>query len=116
MTNLVVIVMNDKNLIYKDNSIVQAAYKLTLIEQRLILLAISKVNAYELLSENDVFLITASEYSAMFNMSEDAAFREMKKAIQRLFLASIKVIDTPDRDEEWRWISKKSSIKESKTI
>lgn len=104
-----VIVMANKELIYKDNRIIEASYKLSLIEQRLVLIAISKINAVEILSENKVFRITSSEYSSAFGMTQDSAMREMRTAVVRLYDASIKVIDKDKKYSDikggHRWIT-----------
>lgn len=99
-----------KKLIYKDNSIIEASYKLSLIEQRLVLIAISKINSAKALKNNEVIKVTASEYSSLFGITEEAAFREMRKAVNDLYRASIKVIVEPGRFDEFRWISRKSGV------
>jgi plasmid replication initiation protein len=106
----------NKNLIYKDNKIIEASYKLSLIEQRIVLLAISQVNSYEKLTEEDVFSLTAEEYSSMFSVSKSEAFRDMKKAMQHLSTRWVKVIDDGNINDEISWISKKSSIISNQSI
>lgn len=108
--------MSSKNLIYKDNKIIEASYKLTLTEQRLVLLAISQVNSSQKLSESDTFTLSAEEYSRVFSISKDEAFREMKKAMKELSKRWVKVIDDGNVSEEISWISKKSSTLDNQSI
>lgn len=108
--------MSSKNLIYKDNKIIEASYKLTLTEQRIVLLAISQVNSSKKLTENDVFTLSAEEYSTVFSITKDEAFREMKKAMKDLFNRCVKVIDDGDIYDEIRWISKKSATLSNQSI
>lgn len=108
--------MTSKDLIYKDNKIVEASYKLSLTEQRIILFAISHVNALEKLTEDDVFTITASEYSLAFSIDKKEAFREMKKAMEDLSNRWVKVIDTADRKTSVAWISEKSMAVSNQSI
>ena len=108
--------MANKDLIYKDNRIIEASYKLSLIEQRIVLMAISKVNATETLTSEKIFKITSSEYSSMFGMSTDAAMREMRLAVKKLYDASIKVIDDEDGSEVFRWISRRKSTEKEQSV
>ena len=103
-------------LIYKDNRIIEASYRLTLREQRLVLLCISQINALEKLNENKVFTITANEYSQVFGGDPKNAFRDMKEAMDLLFDRFIKVIVSDNRREEFRWISKKSTILSNQSV
>lgn len=108
--------MVDKSLICKDNRIIEASYKLTLKEQRIILFCIRQINSIEPLTESKLFTISASEYSSVFGMSKDAAFREIKAAMDQLYERSIKVIDGNGKMDDYRWISRKSAIMPSQTI
>ncbi len=102
--------MKDNILIYKDNRIIEASYRLSLVQQRLILLAISQINSVEVLNNNKIFIITASQYSSVFGIGKDAAFREMKKAIDELYKASVKVIVEKGSVYDFRWISSKATV------
>ena len=106
----------NKNLIYKDNKIIEASYKLTLTEQRIVLLAISHVNSSEKLTDNLKFSLTAEEYSSIFSISKDEAFREMKEAMDVLGERWVKVIDDGNELTKLRWISMKSSTMDNQSI
>lgn len=108
--------MISNNLIYKDNKIIEASYKLSLIEQRIVLLAISKINSSEKITENNIFTITASEYSLVFSIDKKEAFREMKKAMEDLSTRWVKVIDDGDTVTKIPWISLKSHTTSSQSI
>lgn len=103
-------------MIYKDNKIIEASYKLSLTEQRIVLLAISQINSSEKLTEDKLFTLTASEYSSVFSISKDEAFREMKKAMENLGSRWVKVIDDGDTIDKISWISKKTSILSNQSI
>jgi plasmid replication initiation protein len=108
--------MSDKSLIYKDNRIVEASYRLTLREQRLVLLCISQINALESLSENKIFTITAAQYSQAFGGDIKHSFRDITGAIDSLFERSIKVTVNEDKIEIFRWISKKSTVLSNQSV
>jgi plasmid replication initiation protein len=108
--------MKDKSLIYKDNRIIEASYRLTLKEQRIVLFCIRQINSNEPLTESKLFTISASEYSSVFGMTKDAAFREIKAAMDQLYERSIKVIDDSGKTDDYRWISRKSVVMPAQTI
>jgi plasmid replication initiation protein len=108
--------MNNKNLIYKDNRIIEASYKLTINEQRIILFCISQINSLEKLNANQIFVVSASEYSSVFGLDKDWSFREMKNAVTQLFERRVKVGVTPEESDEFRWISFKSISKSKQSI
>lgn len=101
--------MSHKDLVCKDNRIIEASYRLTLTEQRIILFAIGQVNSQDKLNSNNVFKINASEYSSLFGIDKKEAFREMKEAMDILSERWVKVIVSDDKIDSIRWISKKST-------
>ena len=108
--------MKGNELIYKDNKIIEASYRLSLTEQRIILLAISQVNALEKLSEAKIFTISASQYSSVFGVEDKEAFREIKEAIDELSERWVKVIDNFDEKRKIRWVSEKSTVISNRSI
>lgn len=96
--------------VYKSNKVIEAGYKLSLNEQRLILSCIAKVNSTKPLLLTERFEISAKEFSGLFELSEDKAYQTLKKVAEQLFERYV-MIDTPDPDEptlrytKTRWIS-----------
>lgn len=73
-------------LVVKDNALINASYSLELTEQRLILLAI--LNARETgkgITAESWLEIHASEYAKHFDVSNDAAYKALKDAVDNLF-------------------------------
>ena len=54
--------MKTNNTVVKANVLIEASYRITLNEQRLILLAISKVNPLEKLTEGRLFSVSVEEW------------------------------------------------------
>ncbi len=103
--------MSKNNLtVYKSNKVIEAGYKLSLNEQRLILCCIAKVNSSKPLSASERFEVTAKEFAAHFKISEDRAYQTLKDVSEQLFERYV-IIDNPDptdKDLEYtrtRWIS-----------
>ena len=96
--------------VYKSNKVIEAGYKLTLNEQRLILTCIAKVNSRKPLLATERFEVTAKEFSSMFGISEDKAYQTLKEVSEQLFERYV-IIDNPDPSEptlkytKTRWIS-----------
>ena len=88
----------------KSNYLVEASYKLTLQEQRLILACLSKINSKT--EPPKTITLSASEYSDIMNIDIKNAHRELNKAADKLYERSITVSD-PEKTEEFRWIQKK---------
>lgn len=95
--------MNDL-IVYKDNYLVEASYKLTLMEQRLMLYSIGKLNPREHCRKQT---IVVEDFIKQFpDVSKNHAYNQIKTAIESLYQRSIKVKD-PNRVKEFRWISAK---------
>jgi plasmid replication initiation protein len=97
-----------KNLkVCKSNSVIEAGYRLTLNEQRLILACIGQVNSINTLTKDEPFTLRAQDYAKLFNLSEDRAYSELKKVSDKLFSREI-TIYRPTEGKQYlktRWIS-----------
>lgn len=92
-------------LVTKSNHLVEAGYKLSLNEQRLILFAISKLDSRTPLPKNNDFVITASEFSESFNMPLNQAYEVLEEAASRLYDRDIKSFDKDLKmRERFRWV------------
>ena len=90
--------------VVKDNRVITASYRLSLVEQRVVLAAIAKIDSISELSASDGFTVTVSEISDLFLDSKTSAYSELKKAINSLYNRTI----TLDSDgSERRWIYEK---------
>lgn len=97
------------NLVTKSNSLVQASYKLSLQEQRLVLAAISKLDSRKshMHPRNDQtrVRITALEFAATFGIDKRKAYNELKNATNELFERRITEINGKETTK-LRWVSK----------
>jgi plasmid replication initiation protein len=103
--------MDNKNLtVYKANEVVEAGYKLTLNEQRVILACIAQVNSAEKLLATDEFELSAKDFARLFSISEDRAYSELQGIAKTLYQRSV-TLHNPDpkrpklKKIETRWIS-----------
>lgn len=90
-------------IITKHNNLVEASYKLTLNEQRLVLLCISKLDSRKPLPKENLFTITAKEFAEMFGVNEKTAYRELETASRDLYKQDIKTHDGKNNCQ-FRWV------------
>ena len=99
-----------KDLIVKSNHVIEASYRLTLNEQRLVLACIQKIKKGQKIDPATPFVITASDFSDMFSVSLDRAYSELQTVADRLYERSVTVYQ-PDPEEpalaatKTRWIT-----------
>ncbi|CAP02983.1 DNA replication protein (plasmid) [Acinetobacter baumannii SDF] len=75
------------DLVIKNNALIDASYTLSLVEQRLIGLALVKANnQHQEITSDTVLTIHAGEYAQQFNVDGSVAYRALKEASERLFL------------------------------
>jgi len=118
-----IIMVNQKNeLVVKDNRLVEASYHLTLVEQNIILCAITEARRTQKgLNSEDFVTITAKDYANLFGADEKSVYAQLKTAIDTLFSRHVVIRDTPseggrDRVTKIRWISAASYIDGNGTI
>ena len=73
-----------KELIVKDNALINASYSLELTEQRIILLAILKARENKA-PHNQELIVTAQSYITAFNVHRNTAYKTLKTACDNLF-------------------------------
>ena len=103
--------MNTNNLtIYKANDVIEAGYKISLNEQRVVLACIGQIDSKKELLATDKFELSAKDFATIFEVSEKRAYQALIEVTENLFNRYI-VIDNPDPDEpditklKTRWIS-----------
>ncbi|HAV6043754.1 TPA: RepB family plasmid replication initiator protein [Acinetobacter baumannii] len=76
-----------KELVVKDNALINASYNLSLVEQRLVLLAVIEArNSGKGISSNDPLCIHAESYITQFNVHRNGAYKALKEACKDLFV------------------------------
>ena len=88
----------------KSNDLVEAAYRLTLNEQRLLLSTIARIDSRRGL-RTFKFTITAKEFSELFEIELQTAYEALKDASNTLFERDIKTYDGRTR-ERFRWVDR----------
>jgi len=102
-------------LVVKSNKLVEASYRLDLIEQRIILAAIVEARESQKGLENGFITLEAKRFCQTFGMEEGSVYGQLKTAMDTLFNRFIVVRDIHpesgyERVSKIRWISKASYI------
>ena len=96
--------------VYKANEIVEAGYRLSLNEQRVVLACIAQVNSAEKLLVTDEFELSAKDFTQLFSVSDDRAYHSLIEVAESLFNRYV-VLDNPYPNRprvkrlKMRWIS-----------
>lgn len=78
--------MKSPKLVVKDNALINASYNLDLVEQRLILLAITEARATEKNAGLDkVLTVHAESYTEQFGVHRNTAYQALRDACENLF-------------------------------
>jgi len=104
--------MSGKNeLVVKSNRLVEASYRLSLVEQRVVLLAIVEARRTQKgLSAEDFVTIAAMDYAAIYDVPLNKAYEQIKEAALTLYERGFVLYDThPEsgmpRVIKARWVS-----------
>lgn len=92
-------------IIRKSHQIIEAGYKLSLAEQRIILLSLAKLDNRDI-TQSKVTLYV-KDYAESFGLSETSAYTELQKASKRLYDRSI-ILHGEDETTEFRWIESRT--------
>lgn len=105
-----------KDLVVKSNRIVEASYRLTLNEQRIILFSICRAREEQKGLFPDLpVTITAETFAKQFSMDVKSVYSQLKEAMNSLYSRSVTIRDIDPatglpRVKETRWISEKAYV------
>ena len=115
-----------KELVVKDNALINASYSLNLVEQRLILLAIVMLREHthnmelDYLAFNKPIKVTADSYINTFGVSQSTAYETLKDACKTLFARQFSYQEPRERgriaNKTTRWVSDIAYIDNSATV
>ena len=83
----------DSRLVVKDNSLIDASFNLSLVEQRLMLLAIVEAREIDKLTPDTPIEVKATAYRDQYNIDESNAYSQLADATKQLFNRQFSYID-----------------------
>lgn len=101
--------MNRENrLVVKANSLIDASFNLSLVEQRLMLLAITEARELPHLSPETPIEVRAVTYREQYNVDRSESYKQLAEASKQLFNRQFSYIDTYKNDDAVsvsRWVN-----------
>ena len=80
----------------KSNSLVQAKYRLSVQEQRVMLLAISQIQKNDVISESKLYSVYAKDLAELSGMTLPQAYKELKAAALKLKRREVSIYEQPN--------------------
>ncbi len=77
--------------VYKSNSLVEAGYRLSVAEQRIILACISQVRRNEVVTDEVMYSVTAQDIAALSETDETTVYRDVQEAALRLKRREVRI-------------------------
>lgn len=88
--------MESTQMVYKSNSLVEAAYRLTVQEQRIVLACIGQVRRDEEVTDEVLYSVTAANLASLSGMAVGDAYKELKDAALRLKRREVRLTQEPN--------------------
>jgi plasmid replication initiation protein len=83
-------------LVYKSNVLVEASYRLSVYEQRIVLGCIAQVRRDEPLTDQHLYTVSAQQIAKDAGVSVDRAYQHLKTASERLFRREVTLHEDPN--------------------
>ena len=95
--------------IVKSNHVIEASYRLSLNEQRLILLCIQQIKKGQVITAEKPFLVSAAEVASTYNVTTDRAYVFLQEVADKLYERSLTIFkpdpELPHKQTKTRWIT-----------
>ncbi len=103
-SNRSIVANSDKScIVTKANALIEASYTLTLNEQRIILACAAKLDGRKPMPKDAEFILSADEFTELFDTDPASAYSELKEAANRLYERDISRIEGKNR-RRMRWV------------
>ena len=86
--------------VVKSNSLIQAGYRLTLAEQRVLLSAIAQIGKDEQPTDQTMYSVTANALADLTGAAAQQAYRDLASAAHRLYRREVRIEKGPNGDEK----------------
>ncbi|WP_349618322.1 replication initiation protein [Azotobacter salinestris] len=83
-------------MVYKSNALIEASYRLTVTEQRILLACIAQVRRDQPITDEVLYTVTAQEVAELSGTSTKQAYRELEEAALRLKRREVWIKEYPN--------------------
>lgn len=98
--------MASEPIVTKSNALIEASYKLSLNEQRLLLCAIAQIDSRMPLPKDKKLTITAAAFAETFDIPLKQAYEALENAADRMYERELRLNDPKAKTRErFRWVS-----------
>lgn len=95
----------NKLTVLRRNSIIEAGYRLSVYENRILLICISRLDNIGTIGLDDVFTVSAQDLVELSGLDSKSIYRSLKQAVDRLRERSVTVELPNDEVLKMRWVS-----------
>ena len=109
----------ETRLVVKDNALIDASFNLSLVEQRLMLIAIVEAREIQDLTPDTPIEIKASSYREQYNTDSSEAYKQLAEATKQLFNRQFSYVDKykgEDAITVSRWLNEATYINNKGTV
>lgn len=111
----------DSALVYKSNALIEASYRLSIYEQRIILGCIAQVRRDEPLTDQRLYTVSAQQIANMTGTQLGTTYQNLKAAAERLFRREVTLHEAPNGEggakvRLTRWVQEVVYQKDQGTI
>lgn len=111
----------NSTLVYKSNALIEASYRLSIYEQRIILGCIAQVRRDEPLTDQRLYKVSAQQIADMTGTQLGTTYQNLKAAAERLFRREVTLHEAPNGEggakvRLTRWVQEVVYQKDQGTI
>src|SRR5690554_7024919 len=88
-----------KGLVVKSNAVIEASYRLSVMEQRVILAAISQIRRDQVVSDDVMYELNVNTLRELSGTKSKAIYTDLKEAVNHLYERSIVIEKHPNGSE-----------------
>jgi len=87
-------------MVYKSNALIEAAYRLSVQEQRILLACISQVRRDELVTDEVMYSVTAEEIATRAGVAIESSYTQLREAALRLKRREVRLTQEPNGKDQ----------------
>ncbi len=84
------------HLVTKSNALIEASYRLTIYEQRILLACISQVKRDEVITDQVMYSVSVQDIARLANITTGAAYQKLDEAAVRLKRREVRIAEEPN--------------------
>jgi len=88
--------MGSPPMVYKSNALIEAAYRLSVLEQRIVLACIAQVKRDEPITDEQLYSVSVADIAQMAGVAIEGTYSELKEAALRLKRREVRLTQEPN--------------------